>query len=405
MKPLKSIRVLDLTEGNPYIGSMLANYGAEVIKAEPPAGGDSIRRRGAAPGESEGIYQAYYNRGKRSIAVDLTQPEGQEIIRRIAAKVDMVAVNLSHERMLEIGLGYESVKKVNPKIVYGILTPFGDKGPWKDCPDYDLLVMARTGLLEKTGFKEKPTRIGSPLGYYYSSWHLAAGMLGAFLKAQETGESQLVETSTWQCVMSLDDTFAQCLTSLNELPQRIGNGFPTTNPTDTFKCKNGWFSLSIGTDQQWWAFCNAAGKNEWAEDRKFRYDPIRSMENYFGNLDIKLKDFFSTITIEEADRICREAPVPGGPCNTVRELMTDEQVANREMIITVNDPVLGETRQLGNPAKFLRDTEGDNEIAPAPRLGADTVSVLEQAQFSPAEIRTFIDANVVGISVEGNANG
>ena len=378
MKPLLSLKVLDLTDGNPYIGSMFANYGADVLKIEKPGVGDSIRRRGAKPGEAEGVYSAYYNRSKRSMTLDLTKPAGQEILKKLAAKVDMIAVNVAEAKMAELGLDYAALKAVNPKLVYGVLTPYGEEGPWKDLPDYDLLIMARTGLLEKTGMPDKPTRLGMPLTYYYGAWHLTAGMMAAYLDAQKTGEGRKVSCSSWQAMASTDDTFVQGLQGMNVLPKRIGNGFPTTNPTDTFQCQNGWFSISIGSDAQWLAFAESAGKSDvWGEGTVYAHDPDRSMKHYFGDLDQQLRDYFMTITIEEADRICREGMVPGGPCNTVKELMTDEHVAVREMILEVDDPRLGKHKQLGKAAKFLRDNEDDNAVTPAPALGADTDAVLE----------------------------
>lgn len=396
MKPLIGLRVLDLTDGNPYIGSMFADYGAEVVKIEVPGSGDSIRRRGAKSEDQEGIYQAYYNRAKKSMTIDITTTQGQEIIRKLVPHFDMLVINVAEENMAPLGIDYETLRSYNRKLVYGVLTPFGEDGPWKDMPDYDLLVMARSGLLDKTGFPEKPTRIGFPLGYYYGSWHLTAGMLAAYLKAQETGEGQKVSASSWQCVMSVDDTFAQCLAGMNELPKRIGNGFPTTNPTDTFRCKNGWFSLSIGSDQQWWAFSKAAGKTDWIENPKYSHDPVRSMENYFGDLDQQLRDYFAGITIEEADSVCKEAMVPGGPCNTVNELLNDEQVKVRQMILPVEDPKIGETLQIGKPAKFLRDDENDNEIASAPSLGQHTEPILRQLlKLSDVEIEALRKASVV----------
>lgn len=377
MKPLEGLRVLDLTDGNPYIGSMFADYGAEVVKIEKPGTGDSIRSRGAEGRGYEGIYQAYYNRAKKSMAIDIDKSLGQEIIKRMIPYFDMVAANVPEKVLAAKGLGYEELKSVNPKLIYGILTPFGEDGPWQNMPDYDLIVMARGGLLDKTGFPERPTRIGFPLSYYYGSWHLTAGMMAAYLQMQETGAGQKVSTSSWHCIMSIDDTYAQCMAAMNELPKRIGNGFPTTNPTDTFKCKNGWFALSIGSDQQWWAFSEAAGRKDWVEDPRYRHDPVRSMENYFGDLDQQLKVYFASITIEEADRVCKEAMVPGGPCNTVNELAKDEQVKTREMIIEVDNPVVGKTMQIGLPAKFLCDNEHDNDISPAPVLGEHTESLLQ----------------------------
>lgn len=396
MKPLNGLRILDLTDGNPYIGSMFADYGAEVVKIEKPGAGDSIRRRGADSDHPEGIYQAYYNRNKKSATVDVTNPRGQEIVRRMVPHFDMLAVNVPEAVLADRGLGYEALKALNPKLVYGVLTPFGEQGPWKDYPDYDLIVMARSGLLDKTGFPEKPTRFGFPLGYYYGSWHLTAGMMAAYLKAMETGEGQKVSVSSWQAVMSVDDTFAQCLVGMNELPKRIGNGFPTTNPTDTFKCRNGWFALSIGSDQQWWAFSKAAGRNDWIEDPRYSHDPVRSMEHYFGDLDLQLKDYFASITIEEADRVCKEAMVPGAPCNTVNELVKDEQVKVREMILPLHDPKVGDTLQIGKPAKFLRDNESDNDIAPAPALGEHTASVLKKdVRLTDSEIAALKKAAVI----------
>ena len=187
----------------------------------------------------------------------------------------------------------------------------------------------------------------------------------------------------------------QGLQGLNTLPKRIGNGFPTTNPTDTFRCKNGWFALSIGSDAQWLAFATGAGRDDWGEGTVYAHDPDRSMKHYFGDLDQQLRDYFMTITIEEADQICRNAMVPGGPCNTVKELMTDEQVAARSMILEVEDPVLGKTMQLGKPAKFLRDNEGDDAVAPAPALGADTERVLAGLGVSGMELQALRDNGVV----------
>ncbi|MCI9484270.1 MAG: CoA transferase [Clostridiaceae bacterium] len=390
MKPLTSLKVLDLTSGSPYLGSMFADYGAEVLKIEPPEG-DPMRRRGAGEGQGESPYYAYYGRNKKSMTLDLSRPKGQEIVRRLLPQFDMLAANLSEEVLSAWGLGYEEVHAINPKLVYGILTPFGEEGPWKDLPDYDLLVMARSGLLEKTGFPEKPTKFGFPLSSFYSSWELAAGMLAAYLRAQESGEGCKVSTSAWHTIVSLDDTFAECLQGLNTLPKRLGNGFPTTNPTDTFRCKNGWFALSIGSDDQWLSFARTAGKDVWAEDPRYAHDPARSMENYFGDLDQQLRDYFAEITIEEADRICREAMVPGGPCNTVRELAEgNEQVEAREMLLRV-----GGGLQLGMPAKFLRDNEHDNDVAPAAALGADTDGVLAQLGFGGAEIDALRTGHVI----------
>lgn len=373
MKPITSLRILDITENNPYISSIFADYGAEVIKIEKPNMGDRARRRGAKDGETEGPYAEFYMRGKKSVAIDIDTKEGAEVIRRLAAKSDIFITGKKEAQMEDLGISYEVLKVDNKKLIYAAVTPFGEKGPWADMPDYDLLAMAKTGLLEKTGFPDKPTKFGFDFAYCYTAWHLAAACLASYLKAMETGEGMKVSTSTWQVVSSLDDTFAQCLLALNDLPVRLGNGFPTINPTDTFECKDGYFSLSIGSDKQWLDFVHSARKDEvWGDGTKYGHDPARSMDHYFGDLDGQLKDFFKTLTIEEADMICRQAMVPGGPCNTVTELMHDPQVADRKMLVDVGGVI-----QYGKPAKFSRDNEHDNEIAPAHALGADTDEVLK----------------------------
>ncbi len=388
MTPLSFLKVLDLTDGNPYVGKMFADYGAEVLKIEKPEVGDSIRSRGASNDE-EGIYQAYYNRGKKSMTVDIEKKDGQALIKALAPKFDMVIVNKKEEDMKAIGLGFQDLKENNPKLIYGVLTPYGESGPWKNMPDYDLLINSRSGLQEKTGFAEKPTKFGMPLGYIYASWHLSAGMLSAYLNMVKNGEGMKVSVSVWHTLMSVDDTFIEVLLGMNTLPKRIGNGFPTTNPTDTFKCKDGWFSLSIGSDAQWISFAECAGKTVWATDPRYAHDPARSMDNYFGDLDQQLRDFFSTITIEEADMICRKALVPGGPCNTVAELAVDEQVAVRNMLVKVNDKKFGETLQVGRAAKFLGKeelAETNSSINCAPLLGEHTDSYLALINITTDEI-------------------
>lgn len=395
MNPLKSLRILDLTDGNPYTGSIFADYGAEVLKIEKPIYGDSIRKRGESEGKGNGLYQSFYNRNKRSMSLDIETEMGQDVLKKLVTKFDMLITNKSEFYMRKLNLSYDELKQMNKQLIYGILTPYGETGPWKDMPDYDLLINSRTGLQEKTGMPDKPVKFGFPLAYIYSSWHLSAGMMAAYLKIPDTNEGAKVSVSIWHTVVSLDDTFAELLYGLNSLPYRIGNGFPTTNPTDTFKCKNGWFALSIGSDLQWCSFARAAKRNDWATDPKYAHDPARSMEHYFGDLDQQLKEFFAAVTIEEADRICREAMVPGGPCNTVQELVNDEQVRTREMIIHVKDPIYGDTLQIGKAAKFSKSDDTDCEIKPAPLLGEHTDMYLKQLDLEDSKIEQLKVNSVV----------
>jgi CoA:oxalate CoA-transferase len=393
LQPLKSLTVIDLTDGNYFAGSMFADYGATVIKIEKPDLGDRLRQRGR-PGE-EGRYHSYYDRAKKSITLDISTSEGQGILKKLIRKADMFLTNLSLEQINEYDLSYETLKALKKDLVYGLLTPFGEEGPWREYPDYDLLVMSRSGLQENTGFPEEPTRLGFPLSYMYSGWLLSAGMLAAYIRAKKTGEGAKVSNSSWHMMMSVDDTYVENLLGLNVLPKRIGNGFPTTNPTDTFRCKNGWFSLSIGTDKQWISFARECGRDDWAEDPKYAHDPARSMENYFGDLDQQLNDYFETITVQEADEICRRAMVPGGPCNTIAELIEDEQVSSREMILEMLDSDGQKSLQIGKAAKFSKENEMDNNLAPAPELGEHTEEILDQLGINREERAALKEQGII----------
>lgn len=373
MKPLTSMKVLDLTVGNGYPTLMLADYGATVVKVEAPNGGDTTRYMGPKK-DGEGVYQAYLNRGKKSITLDITTADGQDLIRKLAKEMDVVIENFKDGTMETYGLGYEELEKINPKLIYGVLTGWGSKGEWKDYPAIDLLIQAKTGFLDFTGFPEKPSVIGFPLSEHYSANYLAAGVVAAYNYACETGIGQKVEVNMWESLLSAHEDKLLSHFIVNDKIRRLGNSYPTVNPSDIYKCKDGYFALSVGVDKHWKRLCEEMGWDDLYAVERWKVDPERS-ENYFGDLENVLKERYLTVTMEEADMACRRAGVPGGPVNSIEDLYKSEQVGVREMLIDVEDERFGKTRQLGKNKKFHDENEHDNELVGSPVLGADNKAV------------------------------
>lgn len=367
MKPLRGLKVLDLTTLNGFATMTLADYGAEVVKVERPGSGDPIRfweplKDGVSP------YQAFLDRGKKSITLDITSEEGRNIFKELVKHFDVVVENFKYGKMEKLGLGYEVLEKVNPKIILASMTGFGTKGPWRDYPAFDIIVQAKTGFMEFTGFPEEPpTLIGFPISDQYTCLYLASAITSAYFHVLRTGEGQHVETSLWEGLFSVQED-KMMYTQMGLPPKRLGNAHPDINPYDIIKCKDGYMTLGISTDPQWAAFCHQFGKPEWAEDPKYKDMDPRGI-NYFDDLRPKLEDLLKDYTMQQLDEGCIAAKVPAAPCNTIIMAMNDPQIQLRNMVVEVEDARLGTIKMVGKTGKFHQDNAGDNEFASAPDLG------------------------------------
>lgn len=367
MKPLKGMKVLDLTTLNGFATMTLADYGAEVVKVERPGSGDPIRAWGPF---KDGVspYQAFLDRGKKSISLDITTEEGKEIFKELVKHFDVVVENFRNGKMEELGLSYEELEKVNPKIILASLTGFGTVGAWKDFPAFDIIVQAKAGFMEFTGFPdEAPTLIGFPIADQYSCLYLASAITSAYFHVLRTGQGQHVYTSMWESLFSAQED-KMMYTQLCQPPKRLGNAHPEINPYDIIKCKDGYMTLGISTDPQWAAFCHQFGKPEWAEDPKYKDMEPRGL-NYFNDLRPKLEEFLKDFTMAELDAGCIAAKVPAAPCNTIEMAMNDPQIKIRNMVVSVEDSRLGTVKMVGKTAKFHQDNENDNYFESAPNLG------------------------------------
>lgn len=383
--PLSGIRVLDLSRilAGPWATQCLADLGAEVIKVERPEVGDDTRTWGP-PFFDDGDkpVSAYFmcaNRGKKSVTIDFTKPEGQALIRRLAEKCDILVENFKVGGLKKYGLDYNSLKQINPGLIYCSITGFGQTGPYKDRPGYDALIQALGGLMSITGEPDGmpgggPQKVGVAVTDLFTGLYSTIGILGALHHREKSGTGQHID-------MALMDTQVAVLAnqSMNYLvsgkePQRLGTAHPSIVPYQAFATLDGHLVLAVGNDGQFARFCAAAGMPEVATDPRFRTNPAR-VENRQALIPL-VAGKVAAKTTDEWVTLLEAHNVPGGPINTMERVFGDAQVQARGVarMLTAKDGALMPT--VANPIHYS-DTEITYDTAP-PALGADTDDVLEQ---------------------------
>ena len=381
--PLAGIRVLELARvlAGPWAGQMLADMGADVIKVENPDGGDDTRAWGPPFVESvngENLSAAYYhstNRGKRSIAVDLKTEEGQEIVRRLAATSDVVIENFKLGGLVKYGLDYESLKKVNPKLIYCSITGFGQDGPYAALAGYDYIVQGMSGFMSITGEPDgEPMKAGVAIADIFTGIYAVTAIQGALIHAMRTGEGQHVD-------MALLDVQAGILANQNmnflmsgKAPVKLGNAHPNISPYEVIPTEDGHLILAVGNDGQFRRFCRILGIEAIADDERFATNKARVA----NRVEVRRLLLAQTGKWKKADLLaaCGENAVPAGPINSIAEMFDDPQVKARGLRIDleaadgtiipgVRTPiVLSET-----PLVYNR---------PSPALGEHTAEVLAE---------------------------
>lgn len=392
MLPLKGIRILDLTTLSGYCGMELADYGAEVIKIEAPCGGDPLRvlaplKNGASP------HHAFRDRGKKSITLDLWQPEGKEVFKKLAATADAIVENFAPGTMEELGLGFEDLSAIKPSLVYGRITAYGSTGAKKDTPQVDLVAQAKSGVMHVTGFPENPpTRIGFSISERYAASFLSTGVCLAIYNARSTGEGQIVETSLCGAVIAITEDKVITYGAANDDPMRTGNAHPNINPYDIIKCKNGYVAMGISSDDQWGKFCDAFDRHEWKVSEKYSSNSVRGY-HYFGDLRNKIEDLFAGYTMQEIAAICDKALIPGTMCSTTKEALQEQQLHERNMIVTVEDADVGKLTMPGRPVKFV--CEPEDALHAAPVLGEHNAEIYGALAIDSAELERLRGEGVI----------
>jgi crotonobetainyl-CoA:carnitine CoA-transferase CaiB-like acyl-CoA transferase len=386
--PLSHVRVLDLSRimAGPWAGQILADLGADVVKVERTGAGDDTRAwgppflkdRSGAETREAGYYLSV-NRGKRSIALELDKPEGQQVVRALAARSDIVLENFKVGTLARFGLGYDGLKAVNPKLIYCSITGFGQSGPRRDVAAYDFMIQAMCGLMSVTGEPDDkpggcPEKVGVPIVDIMSGMYAAIAVLAALARRNETGRGDYID-------IGMLDVGVACLANqaMNHLvsgkvPRRTGNAHPNIQPQDVFASRDGHMVLVVGNDGQFAKCCEVLERPEWAGDDRFARNAGRVRNR------LVLTPLIAEILLKRdtADWIARfeAAGVPCGPINTVPQVFQDEQVRHRGMLADIPHPLAGTVPQVVSPMRFT-DAPLAFERAP-PLLGEHTAEILRE---------------------------
>jgi crotonobetainyl-CoA:carnitine CoA-transferase CaiB-like acyl-CoA transferase len=386
MSSLSGVRVLDLSRvfSGPWAAQMLADFGADVIKVERPGRGDDVRQQGLRVKDGEGRETKEtssflaVNRGKRSVTVDMSQPAGQALIRQLAEKSDIVIENFKAGDLARYGLDYESLKRVNPRLVYCSITGFGQTGPYSHLPGYDPIFQSMSGLMSVTGHADEepgggPLRVGYSVSDITAGFYAVAAILAALRHRDVvSGEGQHIDLALLDAQVASISHVAMMYLVSGRQPPRLGNVSPITCPWQSFECADGDIVVAVGNDAQFAAFCQVLGRPELASDERFATNPLRAKNRLV--LVPMLADILRTRTVREWYADFDAAGVPSGPINGFAEVFADPQITHRGMLLRQPHASAGTVPQVANPVKFSA-TPVEYRRAP-PVLGEHTAEVL-----------------------------
>jgi crotonobetainyl-CoA:carnitine CoA-transferase CaiB-like acyl-CoA transferase len=385
---LSHIRVLDLSRilAGPWAAQMLGDFGAEVIKVERPGVGDDTRGWGPpyvkdADGNdtTDSTYCLSANRNKESVTIDFTKPEGQELIRDLAAKSDVVIENFKVGGLKKYGLDYASLKPINPGLIYCSITGFGQTGPYAPRAGYDFLIQGLGGLMSFTGHADGepgggPMKVGVALADIMTGMYASTAILAALTHRAETGVGQHIDLGLLDVQVGVLSNQAMNYLHTGVLPKRMGNAHPNVVPYQDFPTADGYMILALGNDSQFARLAEAIDKPEWADDPRFSTNAQRV--NNRDALISALSDITRSRTTNDWITLFENLGVPCGPINNLEQVFDDPQVVARNMQISMQHPKYGDIPLVANPIR-LSETPVQYRNAP-PALGEHTVEVLNR---------------------------
>jgi formyl-CoA transferase len=392
MKALEGLRVIDLTQAMaaPFCSMNLADMGADVIKVEPPTGED-MRRGSASRNGHSGTFLTI-NRGKRGITLDLKQPAGVEIIHRLVRTADVFVQNYRPGAATRLGVDYETLAAINPRLIYCSISGFGSTGPYASRGGYDLIAQGMSGIISVTGDEDgPPAKAGLPVSDLAAGLFGAYGILCALEHRERTGQGQLVDTSLLEAALALTVWEATEYWVTGRAPKPLGSAHRLAAPYQALRASDGWFTVGANNDKLFEAFCGAIGRPDLAADARFRgiRDRMRHRAALIAEIERTTAKEARAHWLARLDR----ARVPSGPINTYPEALADPHALAREMVVDLVHPGAGPIKALGVPVK-LSDTPGAVD-RPAPLLGQDNTEVLTELGYSEAEQRTLKDNRVI----------
>lgn len=379
---LEDVTVLDLSRvlAGPFCGMLLADFGATVIKIEQPGKGDDSRN---SPPFIRGMSSYYLNlnRNKLGMTLDLKSPEGKEIFLKLVKQADVVLENFRPGVMDRLGLGYASLKEVNPALVYGCVSGFGQYGPYRDRAGYDIIGQAVSGLMSITGWPDgQPTRSGTAISDVLGGLSVTIGILTALHEARRTGQGQMVDVSLVDSTVAGLEIVNQIYLVEGRIPGRLGNRYESLYPYDSFRCQDGEIVIGCGNNKLFGALAAYMGMPELTTDERFCTNPLR-LQNCGA-----LKEIIESVFLQKSKNELIEGllacGIPASPINTIADAVNDPHIAGaREMFVPLPHPMDGGSmRVTGNHIKLSRT--GPSYRKPAPLLGEDTDRLLEKIGYS-----------------------
>lgn len=402
MQPLNNIRVLDLSRAlaGPYCAMMLGDFGAEVIKVELPESGDESRSWGPpfigkpyGPYPGESAYYISVNRNKLSITVNLKSTEGQDIIRRLAAISDVMVENYRTGALDKMGLGYEDLHALNPRLIYCSISGYGRTGPSAERPGYDAILQAEGGIMSISGPVDgPPSRVGISIIDISTGMFSAIAILAALRARDITGDGQLVDMSLLDSNAALLANIASNYLIGGNAPRRYGNAHPNLTPYGAFSARDRWFVLGVANDRQWGSLCKVIGHPELKDDPRFVANSDR-LANRDALTNI-ISEAFMTRDADEWLAELRKVGIPCGPINTIPEVFDSPQAQARNLALTVEHSTAGLIKVPGFPYK-LSDTPAGVHLPP-PLLGEHNEKVLtELLGYSAEDVSLLREREVI----------
>jgi crotonobetainyl-CoA:carnitine CoA-transferase CaiB-like acyl-CoA transferase len=406
MSSLNGIRVLDLSRvfSGPWATQMLADFGAEVIKVERPMKGDDVRYQGVPlktpNGDATQETSSFIamNRGKKSITVDISCPKGQEIIKDLVQKSDILVENFKPKDLERFGLDYSSLKLINPRLIYCSISGFGQSGPYSHRPGYDPIFQAMSGLMSVTGKSDGepgggPVRTGFAIGDVTAGFYAVCAILAALRHRDVvSNQGQHIDLALYDAQVSSLSHLGMMYLVTGQQPQRLGNASPITCPYQSFECSDGTIMVTVGNDSQFVKFCKVLGLDDLSQDQRFTTNQLRVKNKHL--LIPLIEEVIKSKTVDFWYQAFELVGVPSGPIQEFSDVFNDPQIKHRNIQFEMEHPILGAIPQIANPVVFS-ETPNVYELPP-PSLGQHTVSVLKELlNYDQAQIGELFQQKII----------
>ena len=392
--PLEGVKVLDLTTvmAGPYCSMVLGDMGAEVIKIENFPEGDASRRFDPKINDESYCY-AVLNRNKRSLALNLKDPQGKEIFMKIAARADIITENFRPGVVKRLGIDYDTVRKFNPGVIYASMSGFGQTGPYGKKGGFDIVAQGMSGIMMMTGYPGgRPAKVGIAMNDIASGVTALYGILGAYIGKLRSGSGQYLETSLLEAGLAWTHWESGAYFGMGELPTATGTRHRRSTPYQAYRTQDGYVTVGANNNKLWTNFCTmVCNKPEWMTDPRFKDLPSR-LKN-IDELEKEIEIVFATqVTAHWVEKL-DAAEVPGGPVYTYGQILDDPHIKARNMVVEIDHPKIGRMKSLGLPVKSTGELTAIRTAAPW--LGQHTREVLRGLGYADADIAALFNAAVV----------